>query len=206
MNIYDFDKTIFDGDSTTKFYFFCLKKKPSIALGLFAMIPESVKYVFGKCNKTQYKEKLYRFMTKIDCEALLGEFWDKNMVHIKKFYLDIQREDDIIISASPYFLLEPCMKRLGIKYLYSSNVNPKTGKYDGLNCHGKEKVRRFDAAGFMREDAETFYSDSLTDSPLAEISKNAYIVIGERLVPWNEYKPSLIKRIKNKLMSESGKK
>ena len=206
MNIYDFDKTIFDGDSTTRFYFFCLKKKPSVALGLFGMIPESVKYALGKCTKTQYKEKLYRFMTKIDCESLLEEFWNENMQRIKKFYLEIQREDDIIISASPYFLLEPCIKRLGIKYLYASNVNSKTGKYDGLNCHGKEKVRRFDAAGFKREDAETFYSDSLTDSPLAEISEDAYIVIGEKLVKWNEYKPSLFTAIKIKLMSESGKK
>ena len=26
MNVYDFDKTIYNGDSTLDFYFFCLKK------------------------------------------------------------------------------------------------------------------------------------------------------------------------------------
>ena len=30
MNVYDFDKTIYKGDSTLDFYFFCLRKKPII--------------------------------------------------------------------------------------------------------------------------------------------------------------------------------
>jgi HAD superfamily phosphoserine phosphatase-like hydrolase len=200
MNIYDFDKTILDGDSTFNFYFFCLKKKPSLALDLFAMAVPSVKYFFGKITKTQYKERFYRFMTKIDCTSLLEEFWDKNIKLVKKFYLERQREDDIIISASPYFLLEPAIKRLGVKYLYATNVDPKTGKHSGINCHGEEKVRRFDSAGFRREDAEEFYSDSLSDTPLAKISKKAFVVTGEKLVPWEEYKLPLLKRIKRKLL------
>lgn len=200
MNIYDFDKTILDGDTTYNFYFFCLKKKPSLALGLFGMIIPSAKYFLGLCTKTQFKEKFYRFMTKIDCIALLEEFWDENIKYIKPFYLKNQREDDVIISASPYFLLEPAAKRLGIKYLYATNVDPKTGKHDGINCHGEEKVRRFDEAGFARADAEEFYSDSLSDTPLAKISQKAYIVIGEKLIPWEEYKLPLLKKIKRKLM------
>ena len=30
MNVYDFDGTIYDGDSTVDFYVFALKKKPSL--------------------------------------------------------------------------------------------------------------------------------------------------------------------------------
>ena len=30
MNVYDFDDTIYAGDSTVDFFFYCLKKKPAI--------------------------------------------------------------------------------------------------------------------------------------------------------------------------------
>ena len=34
MNIYDFDETIYDSDSTKDFYFYCLKKYPKILLSV----------------------------------------------------------------------------------------------------------------------------------------------------------------------------
>lgn len=192
MNVYDFDKTIYDGDSTTNFYKFCLRKRPWIAVGLLrALVPLASFYIFGKGTKTAFKEQIYRgFLPKISDkrEEYLDEFWKKNYCRIKNFYLENQKDDDIIISASPLFVVKPCTDRLGIKFLYASNVNPETGKYDGINCHGEEKVRRFEEAGFKKEDIEEFYSDSLSDSPLADISEKPFIVIGEKLIPWNEYR------------------
>lgn len=189
MNVYDFDKTIYDGDSTFNFYKFCLKKKPWLIFRLWRVIAPFTKYLLGKGTKTAFKEKIFQsFQPKIDSEKYLSEFWKTNVKKIKKFYLDTQRDDDIIISASPYFLVKPCIDMLGIKYLYASNVDEKTGKYTGINCHGEEKVRRFEEAGFLRDDIEEFYSDSLSDSPLAEISKKAFVVSGEKLTDWKEYK------------------
>lgn len=196
MNVYDFDDTIYDGDSTFNFYKFCLCKKPWLIFGLWRVFVPFVLYILGKGSKTAFKEKIYEsFIPKIDLESYLEKFWDKNMRKIKKFYLDTQKDDDIIISASPYFLLKPCIDRLSIKYLYASNVDAKTGKYDGINCHGEEKVRRFEAAGFSKNDMEEFYSDSLSDTPLAKISKKAFMVRGEKLIPWEQYTPSKLKRV-----------
>lgn len=190
MNVYDFDKTIYDGDSTFNFYKYCLKKKPHLIFGLWRILVPFIKYLFGKGTKTAFKEKIYEsFLPKIDREAYLDDFWKKNITKIKKFYIDNKKDDDIIISASPFFIVKPCADILGIKYLYASNVDPDTGKYDGINCHGKEKVRRFEEAGFKKEDINEFYSDSLSDTPLAEISKAPVIVNGDELIPWNEYKP-----------------
>ena len=31
MNVYDFDKTIYDGDSTTDFIAWCIRRRPSLA-------------------------------------------------------------------------------------------------------------------------------------------------------------------------------
>lgn len=203
MNVYDFDKTIFDGDSSASFYFFCVAKKPSLLLGVFKMLCPSIKILLRRMSKTEYKEKFYSYFSKIDTEKLLTEFWDKNIGRIKGFYLKMQKEDDIIISASPYFLLAPCCERLGIKYLYASEVDSKTGKTTGKNCHGEEKVRRFLAAGFDKNSIDKFYSDALSDEPLAKISKKAYIVVGEKIIPWNSYKLPFFKRIKRKLFARS---
>ena len=46
MNVYDFDKTIYDGDSTIDFYFYCLKKHPKIILCLPIQLYAAVKYTF----------------------------------------------------------------------------------------------------------------------------------------------------------------
>ena len=65
----------------------------------------------------------------------------------------------------------------------ASPVDPKTGKYLGENCHGEEKVRRFYAA-FPNARPEEFYSDSLSDTPMADISERAFLVKKTTIIPW----------------------
>ena len=89
----------------------------------------------------------------------------------------------MIISASPEFLLAPICRKLGIKHLIASKVDSKSGKYSGINCHGKEKVRRF-CEKFKDGEVDEFYSDSLSDTPLAEISKKAFLVNGNKITEW----------------------
>jgi phosphoserine phosphatase len=67
--------------------------------------------------------------------------------------------------------------------LIASRVEAQTGAYDGLNCHGEEKVRR------MREqypelEIAGFYSDSRSDTPLAKLARMAYMVKGDALSPF----------------------
>ncbi len=52
-----------------------------------------------------------------------------------------RKEDDVIISASPEFLLRPICNRLGIRHLIASRVDARSGAYDGQNCAtGREGV------------------------------------------------------------------
>ena len=62
-------------------------------------------------------------------------------------------------------------------------MDSRTGKYTGINCHGKEKVRRF-REEYPDAVIDSFYSDSYSDTPLAEEAKEAFIVKGEELLPW----------------------
>ena len=67
----------------------------------------------------------------------------------------------------------------------ASVVDMHTGKYNGLNCHGEEKVRRYREV-FNNTTIENFYSDSYSDTPLARIATNAYLVKGDNLLPWDK--------------------
>lgn len=188
MNIYDFDDTVYEGDSTRDFYFHCLRRHPKILASVPLMLWSFFLYLIGVKTKTQFKEKMYRFLVYIpDIDAELELFWNKNERGIKEWYKRQQRNDDMIISASPEFLLAPICARLGITHLISSRVDKHTGVYTGENCWGEEKVRRLydelpDAV------CESFYSDSLSDAPCAQLAENAWIVRADKLVRWEEYK------------------
>lgn len=185
MNAYDFDKTIYDGDSTADFYMFSLKRHKKIITLLPSLFGAFVRfYVFKKGNKTEFKEVMYRFLRFCDIGKDIEDFWNENQVKIKKFYIKQQKSDDVIISASPVFLLAPICKRLNINHLIASEVDKKSGKYSGINCHGKEKVRRFYET-FKNGKVDEFYSDSYSDTPMAEISQKAYIVKKEKISDWN---------------------
>ena len=184
MNVYDFDKTIYDGDSTADFYLFSLKRHKRIvtlAPSLFGAVVRF--YVFKKGSKTDFKQVMYRFLRFCDIDRDVSDFWEINQKKIKKYYLEQKKSDDVIISASPEFLLEPIADKLGISALMASRVDKHTGIYDGVNCHGKEKVRRF-YEKFPDGRIDEFYSDSYSDSPLAEIADKAYLVKKEELTEW----------------------
>ena len=186
MNAYDFDKTIYDGDSTADFYLFSLKRHPKILLLAPSLLGSAARYyAFKSGTKTQFKEVMYCFLRYCDTERDVADFWNKNKAKIKRYYLSQQKPDDVIISASPEFLLQPICNRLGINSLIASRVDPKTGKYTGENCHGKEKVLRFRKL-FPNTQIEEFYSDSHSDDPLAEIAKKAFLVKGEQLSEWSK--------------------
>lgn len=188
MNVYDFDKTIFNPDSSKKFIFYCLKKKPYVVYRLPLAGVYFIKYKLGLCEKDAMKEKLFSIIRHFQpLDKYVHDFWSKNMDGFSKYYLAQKRPDDVIISASPSFLLRDICKELGIGTLIASEADEKTGKWLRKNCYGAEKVVRYREI-FGDAKIDEFYSDSLSDSPLAEIAEKAFIVDYETLTPWEEYK------------------
>lgn len=183
MNVYDFDKTIFRGDSTARFYRFCLRRTPRMLKRLPRLAFEAL-LVLPR-DKTRFKQSMFGFLRDLDDpERAVTEFWQQNRRRIKPFYLEKRRADDIIISASPEFLLRPILTELGVTRLLASPVDIHTGLYSGENCHGREKVRRLRQA-YGNVEIDEFYSDSHADDPLAEIAKSAFCVKGDRILPWD---------------------
>lgn len=184
MNAFDFDNTIFRGDSTARFYAYCFTHVPLLWAQIPVQAGNALLFALRLRPKQQFKERMYAFLRMLpDVDRLLEDFWNRNIGRIRPWYLAMRREDDVIISASPEFLLQPAMDRLGIRHMMASRVDRLTGQYDGLNCHGEEKVRRF-RERFPDAHVERFYSDSLSDAPMAALADEAFLVKGDRLTPW----------------------
>ena len=192
MNIYDFDDTIYNGDSSKDFFKYCLKRKKSIIFDIIPICFMLGLYLIKVIEKEKFKSSFFRFLKRIDGEAYAKYFWQENEHKIKDFYKKKHKKSDIVISASPYFLLEPIAKIYGFK-LIATNMDIKTGRIKGVNCYGKEKVKRLNAIGI--KSCDNFYSDSLSDLPMFKIAKKGYIVKQETIIPYEEYheKKSLLK-------------
>ena len=154
-------------------------------------------YMFGMYSKLQFKEKFYSFLKGIkDVDSMVELFWNENQDKIKDWYLKSKEESDVIISASPEFLLNNICRRIGIKHLIASEVNKNTGICEGENCYGEEKVLRFKKY-FEKGEIKKFYSDSLSDAPISLMASERYIVTGNNILPWDQYSPGKVKKLKN---------
>lgn len=185
MNVYDFDRTIYRKDSEVDFFFFELAKHP----GLIRFLPKQclgfIKYFLKIIDKTSMKSNFYCYLKGVkDIDSDMEEFWDGHIDNIHSWYKTRHRDDDIVITASPQFLVSAACKRLKIADCLGTPVSIENCQIEGLNCHDVEKVRRLKEAGYDVNDIEEFYSDSYSDQPLRDVAKTGYLVKGEKLLDW----------------------
>ena len=183
MNVYDFDNTILRGDSSARFFAWCLTHCPSMWRDLPGQALNGLLFILKIRPKQAFKQRMFHYFALIDMDKVLNDFWRANIPRIKAWYHKTHRDDDVVISASPEFLIRPACEKLGIRAVMGSPVDRYTGMYSGANCHGAEKVRRFRAV-YPDAVIENFYSDSHSDDPLAELAQKAWLVKGEQLLPW----------------------
>lgn len=185
MNIYDFDNTIFEGDSSVKFIKYSFIRHPLLLIWCFIKaLKEFMKYLFKKSNFGLIKSELFSFVKHIDnLDEYMKEYVLKNEKYIKKFYLEQKQDDDVIISASFDFIVRPFCESLGIKHIIATEYDTKKGRIIGKNCKGKEKIVRFNKV-FKNPKVKEAYSDSLSDIPMFEIANQGYLVKGNKILPY----------------------
>lgn len=184
-NVYDFDQTVVYFDSGSRFILFCLRRH-------FFRMARYMPHIFrallrfrrGARRGEAVKGEYYRFLPGLpDWREDVRLFWEaREESQLKSWYLARRRPDDVIISCSPDFLLQPLCDRLGVR-LIATRVDQKTGRLVGFSCYGEEKARRLREAYGTIEIGE-FYSDSLTDAPLARLAERAFFVRGDERTPW----------------------
>lgn len=183
MNIFDFDGTLYQGDSSFDFWKYCLSRYPSTRKRIPLEFLAASKYLLGLLTLDQFKAIFYSYFTEVSSiDAAVHAFWDARSDRLRMDVVGHSQEGDLVVSASPEFLLKPICEILGLQ-LIASEVDQGSGALLGPNCKGSEKVVRIKAQGFPLR-YEKAFSDSLSDTPIAVLADKAYLVTRSGIEPF----------------------
>ncbi len=142
INGYDFDNTIYRGDSSFDFFRHCAAKYPRALLSALGAMPWMFAMALGFADKTRVKQRFYRYLRHVpDVAEEVERFWLTHDKNLKDWYFAQKREDDLGHLRLAGVPARAAHAAAELK-LIASRVDARTGRYDGLNCHGEEKVRR----------------------------------------------------------------
>lgn len=184
MNVYDFDNTIYDGESLVDLILYYVFHDYKI----WRFIP--------KLLIIWFKDSFHLFTFEEALEAYAGfvegyyvhldhieddvkKFWDSHEKRIKPFYEKIRKDDDVIVSGSTDFLLDEIMKRMGVKNYIGSEIDKTTGKFTRL-CFLENKVKAF-YEKYPDAHIENFYTDSMNDKSMMDISDHVFLVKKDKI-------------------------
>ncbi len=185
INVFDFDNTIYDGESAIDMYMMLVKHHPFLLKHIPTVVSAIVKYKRAAISIDEvletyrdFLEEIWRSIDDLE-EILLNEFWKKNFKNIKSFYFDIHTDNDVVVSASPELLLEEPCRRLGIRDCIASRVDMEKRQIL-FPCFRENKVKAF-LEKYPDTEIENFYTDSKNDKAMMDISKNVYLVKGNKI-------------------------
>ena len=185
MNVYDFDETIYNGESTLDFFLYFFRKDPTLVKFLPAVLKELYLYKREKISLDEFISDYaatvegYIKTHKSGIEKCVNDFWDKKMNKIKPFYAETRKEDDVIVSASPDFLLKEICSRIGIKNVICTHIDLETGKLS-QPCFREAKIDCFRAV-YPECEIDDFYTDSMNDKFLMPLAKRVFLVKGNEI-------------------------
>ena len=186
MTIYDFDNTIYKGDTNKDILLYSFKKHPFKVIKALKKTKKLERdYKRGLITFERVKEAMLSFLFEIDdLDGYIEKFVSSHMKNIKPWYLSRKNDYDIVISASYELWIIPFCKKLGIRYVLATKTD-KEGHIIGKNCKGEEKVKRL-ASTIPNAQIVTSYSDSESDLPILNLAKTAYVVEGNKLIPYTK--------------------
>lgn len=198
--VYDFDKTIYGGETGTNFFKFYFKKFPLKSLVFIILYVEDILfYIFKQIKLKQLKERFFRFLegySKEEIDKLVTEFWEieKNKIYdwAKDELAENKKQVDLVIvtSASPKFIIEKFLLDFGYDLVFGTEFvkfdNDRfISKIYGENNKNDEKVKKLKIWAKKQKisfEILKFYSDSIADKPLYDLAKEkVWVNKGEKI-------------------------
>lgn len=179
MRVFDFDNTIYDGESSFDFFCFCLRKRKRLCIYMPLVFFNLIRYKMNLLSE----EEIYKFVGKFTnfviknkeySTIFISEFWRANEWKLKSEFLNMLCADGVIITGSPNFLMDEIRIKLGTDNICSSIYDIDTGELKFL-CFGKNKVSVF-REFYPDGEIDEFYTDSKSDKPMMDIAKRVYMV------------------------------
>ncbi len=184
VNVYDFDNTIYRGETLVDFVLYYMKRDIKIWKYVPGLVRIAFKDAFHLFTVQEAIEAYAAFLEGYyvntgDVSDSVVDFWNKNERKIKPWYETVRRDSDIIVSGTTDFILDEIMKRMNIKNYVGSSIDKKTGKFTRL-CFLENKVKIFREL-YPEAHIENFYTDSMNDKAMMDISDNVFLVKGEKI-------------------------
>ena len=200
IDVYDFDGTLYNGNSSIDFLIYSIKKNKKTLLFIPKIFIFFLLKLIGIVNTKKFKEVYFEFIKVFNnIDDHINNFWNVYDKKVNKNLIDNLRDNVVnyVISASPEFLLSPYLSKYKNLNLIATKINKK-GKIIGENCKGEEKVKLLKKleSDFI---IENFYTDSTSDMPLVELSKKSYYVQKDNIESFNYEK---VKNKSNKKISK----
>ena len=190
LSVYDFDKTIYNGETLNDFYRFYLIKKPWKIYTVIFQLWYFLLYILKIIKLEKLKENFLRFLNGEntgELKKLIREFWKKKEskinLWVKDEILKNKKETEILvaISASPTFLIIDRLRLMGFDVVIGTDFLFESTKFHShitsKNCKNYEKVKRLDKwaeDNNIQYDIVNFYSDSIADKPLFDLAEHKY--------------------------------
>ncbi len=199
MNVYDFDGTICYPDSMVNFTFYCMNHHPHLWLTFFPKaLRNLIRFKMGKMTKARMMLELFSILRVKDFDTLIERYWDTHEKNISPWYLAQKKPDDLIISAAPSCVIEPIARRLGVQFV-ATEYDREFGVLTDNLMLAKGKARYMIDHGFPVIDH--FYSDSLSDTPIALCAEKAHLVTNkaQTVTDWPPLDPETLQKVRRKI-------
>ena len=179
MKAFDFDNTLYRGESSLDFSLYMIQTTKKILLYLPVILPNTIKYKLCLVDREELGEAINKYMKilirdKKEMLNLVREFWKTHAIRLDPDMLRRVRPDDLIITAGPGFLLDGIRHRLGTQNIISSEVDLDKKEITHFNFKDN-KVKKFrELYGDAKIDS--FYTDSYNDRVVMDISEKVFLV------------------------------
>lgn len=194
LSLYDFDRTIYNGDSGLDILFYLIKNKAKTRLFIPEILFKTCAFGINLLSAVNYKESLYRMLSVFSHEewsVLSKKFWD---IYSVRFFPEVveqiikDKQDGYtvgILSATAEVILAPVPEYLSVDFLigtvFGRSDKNMSSRIIGKNCKKEEKVLRLfeHMKQFFPDELysiKKMYSDSLHDKALFDLAEKQFTV------------------------------
>lgn len=179
MKVFDFDNTIYNGESSVDFSFYMIRNNKRIIRYIPTILFSLIGYKLCLLKKKRLESIINDFFAGVldgteDPDVFTKQFWKVHAHKLNENILQLIEPDDVIISASPIFLINGIRERLNTDHIVGTEVDIQHKKITWFNF-GDNKVKRYREL-YGDQIIDVFYTDSYNDKDMMEISREVYIV------------------------------
>ncbi|MBP5267215.1 MAG: haloacid dehalogenase-like hydrolase [Ruminococcus sp.] len=184
IKVFDFDNTLYHGESSIDLAFYLIRRNKKILLYVPSILINLAKYKMCLVDREKAEQEINDFLKvavkdKYEAAEIVESFWAENSYRLDENMIKRVRKDDVIITAGPDMLIDGIKDKLGTDNIISSIIDPDKREMVYFNF-GENKAKRYKEV-YGDTPIESFYTDSFNDKPLMKLANKVYIVEKGRL-------------------------